>query len=115
MVVSDVDGAVEFLRAVFGGVGDVEPGRPAEVRVGDSLVRVAAAGPRDLFPAFPYVYVDDADRAYARALAAGAESLESPRDPPYGDRRTTVRDPFGNVSQLAHRRAGGTEPATAVR
>ena len=107
MVVSDVDGAVEFLRAVLGGVGEVLPGRPAEIRIGDSLVMVSGAGPRDLFPAFLYVYVDDADAAYERALAAGAESLESPRATPYGDRRAMVRDPFGNVFQLAHRPAGG--------
>ena len=103
MVVRDVDGAVEFLRAVLGGVGEVAPGRPAEIRVGDSLVMVSEAGPRDLFPAFLYVYVDDADRAYERAVAAGAETLEAPRATPYGDRRAMVRDPSGNVFQLAHR------------
>jgi PhnB protein len=106
MVVGDVDGAVEFLRAVFGGVGDVEPERPAEIRLGDSLVMVSAAGPRERFPAFLYVYVDDADRAYERALAAGAETLEEPRATPYGDRRAMVRDPYGNVFQIAHRADG---------
>lgn len=107
MVVSDVDGAVEFLRTVFGGVGDVVPERPAEIRIGGSLVMVSAAGARDRFPAFLYVYVDDADRAYERALAAGAESVETPRATPYGDRRAMVRDPFGNVFQIAHREAPG--------
>ena len=33
-----------------------------------------------------------------------AESLEAPRDTPYGDRRAMVRDPYGNVFQIAHRR-----------
>ncbi|HEV2310302.1 MAG TPA: VOC family protein [Acidimicrobiia bacterium] len=103
MVVRDVEGAVEFLRAVLGGAGEVAPGRPAEIRVGDSLVMVSEAGPREVFPAFLYVYVDDADRAYERAVAAGAETLEEPRATPYGDRRAMVRDPYGNVFQLAHR------------
>jgi predicted enzyme related to lactoylglutathione lyase len=103
MVVRDVDGAVEFLRAVLDGVGEVAPGRPAEIRIGDSLVMVSGAGSRERFPAFLYVYVDDADRAYERALAAGAESLEEPRLTPYGDRRAMVRDADGNVFQLAHR------------
>jgi uncharacterized glyoxalase superfamily protein PhnB len=49
--------------------------------------------------------VDDADSAYQRALAAGATSLEEPRDTPYGDRRAIVRDPSGNVFQIAQRRA----------
>ena len=65
---------------------------------------VSAAGERELFPAFLYVYVDDADAAYDRALAAGAVSLEAPLDTPYGDRRAMVRDPSGNVFQIAHRR-----------
>jgi len=54
-----------------------------------------------VFPAFLYVYVEDADSAYERAIAAGAVSLEAPSQTPYGDRRAMVRDPFGNVFQLA--------------
>lgn len=106
MVVADVVGAVEFLRATFGASGDLPDGRPAEIRIGDSLVMVTAAGTREVFPAFLYVYVADADEAYRRAVAAGAESLEAPLDTPYGDRRAMVRDPYGNVFQIAHRRLG---------
>ena len=105
MVVSDAAGAVEFLRATFDAVGEVEVGRPAEVRIGDSLVMVTPADERELFPAFLYVYVEDADLVYRRALDAGAVSVEAPLDTPYGDRRAMVRDPFGNVFQIAHRRA----------
>lgn len=107
MVVRDVGAAVEFLREVFDASGEVLLGRPAEIRIGDSLVMVTPAGERDLFPAFLYVYVDDADSAYQRALAAGAASVEEPLDTPYGDRRAMVHDPFGNVFQIAHRRAVG--------
>ena len=64
---------------------------------------VTEAGERDLFPAFLYVYVDDADATYERAVAAGASTIEAPLDTPYGDRRAMVRDPFGNVYQIAHR------------
>jgi PhnB protein len=103
MVVSDVMAGVEFLRVVFDATGEVVSGRPAEMRIGDSLVMVTPAGERDLFPAFVYVYVDDAEEAYRRAVAAGAMSLEEPFDTPYGDRRAMVRDPFGNVFQIAHR------------
>ena len=107
MVVSDVGGEVEFLRTVFGATGEIHADRPAEMQIGDSVVMVTAAGERELFPAFLYVYVDDADVAYRRALDAGAVSLEEPLPTPYGDRRAMVRDPFGNVFQIAHR-----EPAT---
>jgi uncharacterized glyoxalase superfamily protein PhnB len=103
MVVSDVNAAAEFLRVVFSAVGEVHADRPAEMRIGDSLIMVTSAGERDLFPAFLYIYVDDADAAFHRAIAAGATSIESPIDTPYGDRRAMVRDPFGNVFQVAHR------------
>jgi RimJ/RimL family protein N-acetyltransferase/uncharacterized glyoxalase superfamily protein PhnB len=106
MVVSDVEGAVQFLRATFGATGDVLGGRPAEMRIGDSLVMVTQAGAREPFPALLYVYVADADATYLSALAAGAVSLEEPRDTPYGDRRAMVRDPYGNVLQIAHRPTG---------
>ena len=110
IVVSDAAAQVAFLREVFDGAGEHRHDQPAEIRIGDSLVLVTAAGSRQLFPAFLYVYVDDADAVYARALAAGAASLEAPFDTPYGDRRAMVQDPFGNVWQIAHviPRAGGT-------
>lgn len=59
----------------------------------------------------PRIVVDDVAsqiaflRARVRAtgeLATGAMSLEEPLDTPYGDRRAMVRDPFGNVFQIAH-------------
>ncbi|MEV6102503.1 VOC family protein [Nocardia sp. NPDC051981] len=105
MVVDDQLAAVEFLRTVFEAVGDVEPNRPTEVRIGDSLVMVSASGEREVFPAFLYVYVDDVAATYQRALTSGAVTVEAPLDTPYGDRRAMVRDPFGNVYQIASRRA----------
>ena len=106
IVVADVAAQVEFLRAVFDATGEVQGDRPAEVRIGDSLVMVSGPLARDLVPAFLYVYVDDADARFARAVAVGAVSIEDPVDTPYGDRRAMVRDPFGNVFQIAHRVAG---------
>ena len=105
IVVDDVVATVEFLRAVLDAAGGVQADRPTEVRIGDSLVMVSAAGERDRFPAFLYVYVDDVDATYRRALAARAVILEEPVDTPYGDRRAMFRDPFGNVFQVARRLA----------
>jgi PhnB protein len=102
IVASDVEAVVAFVRDVFDARGELHEGRPAEMRIGDSIVMISEAGPRDPFPAFLYVYVDDTDAAYGRALAAGATSLESPIDTPYGDRRAMVRDPWGTIWQLAH-------------
>ena len=104
IVVDDVAGLVEFLQSVFGAVGDVEPGRPAEVRIGDAVIMISSTAEREPFPAFLYVYVDDADEAFGRAVRAGATVVEEPLDTPYGDRRAMVRDPFGNILQIAHAR-----------
>lgn len=102
IVVADVQAQVDFLRFVFDAAGDVVPGLPAEIRIGDSLVMISPATERAAFTAFLYVYVDDADLVFDRALEAGAVVLEEPLDTPYGDRRAMVRDPFGNVFQIAH-------------
>jgi PhnB protein len=101
LVATDARGLVEFLRVVFGATGELAADRPAEMRIGDSILLVSAAGIREAFPGFLYVYVDDADAIYRRALAAGAATLEKPLDTPYGDRRAMVRDPWGNIWQIA--------------
>ena len=72
MVVSDAAAAVEFLRTVFDAKGDAVSHRPAEMRIGASLVMVSEADEREIFPAFLYVYVEDADTTYQRALGTGA-------------------------------------------
>ena len=42
-----------------------------------------------------YVYVNDVDTTYKRALQAGAKSISEPTDQIYGDRGAGVVDPFG--------------------
>jgi hypothetical protein len=42
-----------------------------------------------------HVWLPDVDAAYARALAAGAESQSAPEDKPYGDRTAGVVDRNG--------------------
>jgi uncharacterized glyoxalase superfamily protein PhnB len=100
-VVHDVARLVEFLKQAFGATGDFRTDIPCEIRIGDSLVMVSEVGVRDAMPAFLYLYVDDIDETYQRALKAGAESLEEPQDMPYGDRRSMVKDPAGNIWQIA--------------
>ena len=101
IVVDDPPGLVEFLRLVFGATGDLRSDRPTVMRIGDSVVMISGAGVRAARRAFLYVYVGDADEAYRRALDAGAASIEEPGDTPYGDRRATVEDRWGNLWQLA--------------
>jgi PhnB protein len=101
IVVRDVDGLVEFIRNVFGATGEIRAGLPTEIKIGDSTVMVSGEGQRDQWPAFLYVYVEDIDATYQRAIEAGATSVEAPSDMPYGDRRAMVNDDWGNVWQMA--------------
>jgi PhnB protein len=104
IVVHGADQLVAFIKEVFGATGDYRPDVPAVLRIGDSLIMVSDAGVRDPAPAFLYVYVQDADDVYRRAIQAGATSLEEPSDTPYGDRRGMVQDSWGNTWQIATHR-----------
>ena len=101
IVSEDVEGVVQFIKRVFDAEGAFHATRPAEMRIGDSIVMVSGIEPRDAFPAFLYVYVADVDSVYSKALAAGATSIEAPQLMPYGDRRAMVRDPWSNIWQIA--------------
>ncbi len=90
-----------FLRDAFGASGAYETGRPSVVQIGDSIVMVSDTHTRGATSALLYLYVDDADAVYDRALAAGASSIEEPVDTPYGDRRAMISDPCGNDWQIA--------------
>jgi uncharacterized glyoxalase superfamily protein PhnB len=98
----DVAGVVGFLKTVFDADGACRAEGPAEMRIGDSTIMVSdGGGEREPTAAFLYVYVQDADETYRRAIAAGAKSVEEAIDMPYGDRRAMVRDPWGNTWQIA--------------
>ncbi|MGA9943834.1 MAG: VOC family protein [Candidatus Cybelea sp.] len=101
LVVHDPAKLVEFLKKAFGASGVFTADVPSIARIGDSIVMVSGAGPREPTPAFLYLYVDDVDSTYRRALEAGAACLEEPADMPYGDRRAMVKDPCGNDWQIA--------------
>jgi len=101
IVVHDAEKLVEFLKQVFGATGEYQQALPSEVRIGDSVVMISDAGIRSPMTAFLYVYVNDTDATYQRALDAGARSLEVPSLMPYGDRRGMVTDEWGNTWQIA--------------
>ena len=71
----------------------------AEIRIGESVVMCGdeRTGSQATRPGVSVVYVvvPDADAAYERAKAAGAEVTE-PVDQSYGSRDITVTDPDGN-------------------
>ncbi len=48
-----------------------------------------------------YVYVDDVDATFERAIAAGAIPMGTPTDRPFQERTAGVKDVFGNVWYVA--------------
>jgi len=101
IVVVDTKRFVDFLKQVFEASGDYLESRPSVIRIGDSLLMISEPAVRNTMPAFLYVYVDDADAVYRRAVEAGARTIEEPLDTPYGDRRCMVEDRWGNTWQIA--------------
>ena len=101
IVARDAGRLVAFLARVFGAAGEFEAARPTVVWIGDSPVMISEAGLRPPAPAFLYVYVDDVDATFRRAVDAGARVVEEPFDTPYGDRRCMVEDEWGNTWQAA--------------
>ena len=101
IVVQDVRGLLEFAQQVFAAEGQLTPGQPVELSIGDTTLLISEPGPRAPSPAFLYVYVADVETTHRRALALGARELEAPLDTPYGDRRSMIEDAWGNTWQIA--------------
>jgi uncharacterized glyoxalase superfamily protein PhnB len=85
----------------------------AEIRIGASTIMAGdeRAGSRATPPgaSVVYVVVEDADAAFERAQAAGADVTE-PVDQSYGSRDVTVTDPDGNRWSLGTYRGASEEP-----
>jgi len=92
IIAHDAEGLVRFIQHVFGASGEFSRERPTVLIIGDSMIMISAAGVRNPMPAFSYVYVDDADVTFRRAVEAGAKTIEEPSNTPYGDRRGMVED-----------------------
>src|SRR5437763_8332067 len=107
LVGKDVPRLHAFLREAFDAEILASHPRPdgsimhSEVRVGDSMLEMGETDDREIRKCELHLYVPDADATYARALAAGAQSLHPPTDQPYGDREAGIVDPIGNVWYIA--------------
>jgi len=94
LVTTDLDGLLAFMTRALGAVQTFREGAHVEVRVGDSMIMVGGA--KRTQTGMFYLYVDDPDAWYQRALDAGATSVMPPTNTPDGERRCGTRDPFGN-------------------
>ena len=77
----------------------------AELEVFGAKVLIAGAhGDQQAFPAFLYLYVEDADSVFKQAIEAGGEPLMQTSDQFFGDRNAGVMDSQGNVWWIATRK-----------
>jgi uncharacterized glyoxalase superfamily protein PhnB len=99
----DTDGLIRFLAEVFGAeeigrmtdeAGDIGH---AEVRIGDSVVMMFDKRDWPATPGFLRLYVEDAQAAHDRAVAAGGTSVTRPTHLFWGDIVGRIADPFGNL------------------
>ena len=92
---------IDFLQRAFGAeqMMIAEAGgrvMHAALRLGDAVVELGEPEDRAGIPTNGmFLFVEDVDAAYARALDAGATSYRPPADLPYGMRSAIVKDPSG--------------------
>ena len=103
ITVDDAGEVIEFLKKAFDAQetfamrDDHGKVRHAEVKVGNSMVMLGSS--HDQWKARPanfYIYVEDVDAVYRKAVAAGGKSLNEPQTQFYGDRHGGVTDSQGN-------------------
>ena len=103
--------AIEFYKKAFGAEEVMRMAVPdgtaighAELRIGDSIFFLADEFPQCQSPqtlggsaVTLHLYVEDCDKVFNRAVAAGAQVRMPPTDMFWGDRYGQVIDPFGHL------------------
>jgi PhnB protein len=119
LTVDDGFKAIDFYKKAFG-VQEVfrlegPPGKigHAELKFGDSIIMLSdempggsCRSPRALGGTTVnlYIYVEDVDRLFQQAVAAGAKVFMPVEDMFWGDRFGLITDPFGHSWGLATRK-----------
>ncbi|MBI5118969.1 VOC family protein [Candidatus Poribacteria bacterium] len=117
LVVKDVGRAIEFYKRAFGAEEIMRMNAPdgqsvmhAELKMADSRFFLGCECPEGMSHSPQslggtavslYLYVEDVDTAFDRAVKAGAEVRMPITDMFWGDRYGKVADPFGHEWDLA--------------
>jgi uncharacterized glyoxalase superfamily protein PhnB len=119
----DAAGAIDFYKRAFGAEELFRMDGPggkimhAELRIGTGRVMLGEEAPEwgcqspqslGATPVHFYVYVDDVDAAFRRAVDAGAKEVMPVADMFWGDRIGSVVDPYGHRWELATHKADPT-------
>jgi PhnB protein len=109
----DAARAIDFYKHVFGAEEKMRMPSPdgkishAELKIGDSIIFLndemgpAAAGTPGTPRLSLFLYVENADKVFTRAVAAGAQIDMALEDQFWGDRFGRVTDPFGHQWGIA--------------
>lgn len=98
---ADARKQIDFLKRAFGAeeMTVVEAGgriMHGALQIGDAVVEMGEPEDRAGIPTNGmFLFVEDVDAVYARALEAGATSYRPPEDQAYGMRSAIVKDPAG--------------------
>ena len=88
----------------------------AEIVIGTSVIMIGEAQPGGTVNStMLYLYVEDVDASYEKAISYGCEVIMEPTDMFYGDRHYAIRDVSGNQWWVASRRENLTESEMAKR
>jgi len=116
LVVNDASRAIDFYTQAFGAKETVRMGGPggkighAELKIGDSMLMLSdeitgsgTRSPQSLggSPVSVFMYVENVDSVFDRAVKAGAKADKPPEDMFWGDRFGHLTDPFGHLWAIA--------------
>jgi len=103
LILKDAAKFIDFAVGVFDATLMVSEKRQdasimhAEVRIGESTIMLAdSSSSFGVCTAGLFVYVENADDTYSKAIHSGAIVIMEPADQPYG-RSCGILDPFGNT------------------
>jgi len=125
LIISGASDAIEFYKKAFGANEvyrfqgpDGKSIMHAEIRIGDSAIMLCDEMPQMgcLSPktiggpsGSIYLYVNDADSVFNKAVSAGAKPIVEMMDGFWGDRMGAISDPFGHRWTIATRKKDMTE------
>lgn len=102
MIIPDATGFIRFMEEVFGAEEQIIVPRSegiimhGELRIGDAVIMFADVTPGfTARPAGIFIYVENVQETYKKAMAAGAVSVMEPMQQPYGF-TCGFKDAFGN-------------------
>jgi len=116
LIVKNGDEAIEFYKKGFGVEERSRMKGPdgriahAELKLGDSVFMLSdeypemeCHSPKTIggSPVSMYVYVEDVDSIFNKAISAGAKALDPVKDQFWGDRHGRLEDPFGHLWSIA--------------